>query len=391
MEWDFGGQDPLNVWAHECNDNNAQKWFFVGQQLKNRHDSRYCLDWDAGSINGGDGFNIYMRYCESGGLASQHWFKASLDPEAGGERQELTIAFTTCEGAYSESGDPFFLSVNDGADERLDYVGDKRAGQTDSYTAHYDGALNRIVLSAGENGADTWQICRIVLNGYLYWNKGDEQGGSDLWLTTVGEGNGHDSVDLLPYFSEHDTNTDPEPLTNPEGCTDSPEGWSEGADETKFDCEWYGRQLADPNFDCVDHDYVGTDGKSAAEACCACGGGSNGVGVPSRPPPVSTCSAGVDSCVAARDGDGRPYTYVVCPDSVEQHDVKYGDFYLLGSSAEVAEDGVVHYTNGSAEHCDGPRTITVSFACSMTEDYTMVVHEPEMCVFEGVMHHPCAC
>lgn len=27
-----------------------------------------------------------------------------------------------------------------------------------------------------------------VLNGYLYWNKGDEQGGAELWVTAVGEG-----------------------------------------------------------------------------------------------------------------------------------------------------------------------------------------------------------
>lgn len=76
---------------------------------------------------------------------------------------------------------------------------------------------------------------------------------------------------------------------------------------------------------------------------------------------------------------------------MEQHDVKYGDFYLLGSSAEVAEDGAVHYTNGSDDHCEGPRSITISFVCSMSEDYNMLVRETEMCVYEGVLHHPCAC
>merc|ERR1719253_629418 len=126
MDWDYEGPNPLNVWAHKCHDGDNQKWYFVGQQLKSRHDSTYCLDWDVGSINGGEGFNIFMRKCEPEGLASQNWFKAEFDKDQTDFEKEITIEFTTCDDTFSASEDAFYLSVNDDPVTALDLPGDKQ-------------------------------------------------------------------------------------------------------------------------------------------------------------------------------------------------------------------------------------------------------------------------
>merc|ERR1719498_911565 len=396
MEWHFDGPEPLNVWANACGDGAHQKWFFVGQQLKNRHDPTYCLDWDAGSINGGDGFNIYMRKCETQGLTSQYWFKSEFDSETKEHDKELTIQITTCADTYSSSVDAFFISANGDPVVVLDTVDDKAAGQMDSYLVPYSGALDSLVISA--EGSDNWQICRLVLNGYLFWNKGDEQGATELWLSDSPDDLGAPSaagakqaVDLLPFFSEEDSGEYVAPTTPAAECTDAPENWSEGEGDTQFTCAWYAQQLADPNFNCDDSDYVGTDGKTASEACCVCGGGSAMSGVATRPPAVETCNAGIDTCLAARDAEGRHYTYIVCPENVEQKDTKYGDYYLLGKAPTVADDGSMSFSDGSATGCPDARarSIHVRFVCG--QESVMEISEPEVCSYEGVLHHPCAC
>merc|ERR1719253_1399608 len=142
MDWDYDGPNPLNVWAHECHDGDNQKWYFVGQQLKSRHDSTYCLDWDVGSINGGDGFNIYMHKCDTEGLSSQHWFKAEYDSGQTNYDKELTLDITTCADTFSASQDPFSITVNEGSPTKIDTYGDKENDGTDPYTIRYTGVLD---------------------------------------------------------------------------------------------------------------------------------------------------------------------------------------------------------------------------------------------------------
>ncbi len=56
---------------------------------------------------------------------------------------------------------------------------------------------------------------------------------------------------------------------SPPPCADSPVGWHDG-DGTEFNCGWYG---IGNRCTLYGNDYPGTDGKTANEACCACGGG----------------------------------------------------------------------------------------------------------------------
>jgi hypothetical protein len=63
-------------------------------------------------------------------------------------------------------------------------------------------------------------------------------------------------------------------LSSTPPCTDSPVGWhDDGSDEndwdgSEFNCVWYGVGIR-----CTLFGNLGTDGKTANEACCACGGG----------------------------------------------------------------------------------------------------------------------
>ena len=59
------------------------------------------------------------------------------------------------------------------------------------------------------------------------------------------------------------------------GCSSSPGGWMDSDGE---DCYWYAQG---DNCGLYGNDYAGVENKTASEACCACGGGSN----PSNEPP----------------------------------------------------------------------------------------------------------
>merc|ERR1719453_1058764 len=114
----------------------------------------------------------------------------------------------------------------------IDLPGDKQSGQADTYTVRYSGVLNKVTLSA--EGNDNWQICRMVLNGYMFWNKGDEQGSEELYLSIGNETGMVSSVDVLPFFTSIDSAlTNEEEFKSGDGCEDSPVGWTEASG---YDC-----------------------------------------------------------------------------------------------------------------------------------------------------------
>jgi len=442
MEWDHDGPEPLNVWARQCDDDVRQKWFFVGQELKNRHDPSYCLNWDVGGVNGGEGFNVYMRLCEEQGLASQHWFKADLDDtEPSGSAQEVTVQITTCDEEHSDGPlGEYYLSPNKDVAEiedagrvgthllsTSDEFQGKGLGETTTWTIRYIGALQSLVLSTpdcGRGNDHNWQICRIVVNGYLHWNRGDtpdvpstastvceDVDGANAAPSSAsmyfGWGDlGRGATDLLAYLSETDSATIPAPVSNPEGCVDSMDNWSEGPEDSLWTCQWYANWLADPDFFCDQYEYTGPDGLVAAQACCKCGGGSNGAGIPERPPAVTACtqSAGLlTECFAAKEASGAAFTYLVCPDYVEQK--AWGEGYLVSTqgknpTVETDEsDGVtleLHYTDGEVG-CDSnheaTRSISIQFACGLTDEPTISISNPNDpdCALSALVYHKCAC
>ncbi len=70
---------------------------------------------------------------------------------------------------------------------------------------------------------------------------------------------------------------------------DDPKDWHD-SDAEFYDCEWYAQGT-----NCRDYgDFFRNFGKTANEACCACGGGSTGGGGPSPSPPPgpSPCPSG---------------------------------------------------------------------------------------------------
>lgn len=196
------------------------------------------------------------------------------------------------------------------------------------------------------------------------------------------------SVELLPFFVAEDSATRVEEIKSAKGCDDSPEGWAE--EGAGYDCNWYSQHLADESWTCDSNGYVGTDGLTAEEACCACGGGSTATKLVVRPDEAKTCTKGalLDNCVAAA-ADSR-FTYLVCPDYVEQID-KRGGSILYGTEVEVDEGGAMSFTKGDDDWCPEARSINIKFECGEKDEIKIWVTEPRTCAYEGTVKHPCAC
>jgi len=108
-----------------------------------------------------------------------------------------------------------------------------------------------------------------------------EQSAEDLGDTGRDDSYGHGLVradrakDLLDGFTLSPTTS---PTAAPP-CTDSPEGWYD-SDGTDYDCDWYAQ-----GSNCeVYGDLFENFGKTANEACCACGGGEAGTSAPTVSP-----------------------------------------------------------------------------------------------------------
>lgn len=72
------------------------------------------------------------------------------------------------------------------------------------------------------------------------------------------------------------------PVISPPSCKDDPERWHD-SDGQFYDCEWYAQ-----GSNCALHgDSFENYGKTASEACCACGGGSSGRSKPTEYPTTS--------------------------------------------------------------------------------------------------------
>merc|ERR1712038_64749 len=101
-------------------------------------------------------------------------------------------------------------------------------------------------------------------------------------------------------------------------CDDDPEGWYD-SDGPQYDCEWYGQGS---NCQAYGHLYENF-GKTANEACCACGGGRSGTSSPTDSPTPSPTDSPTPSPTdpptpsptASDDDDGADDDDMVeCPD-----------------------------------------------------------------------------
>merc|ERR1712038_2012930 len=101
-------------------------------------------------------------------------------------------------------------------------------------------------------------------------------------------------------------------------CDDDPEGWYD-SDGPQYDCEWYGQGS---NCQAYGHLYENF-GKTANEACCACGGGRSGTSSPTDSPTPSPTDSPTPSPTdpptpsptASDDDDGADDDDMIeCPD-----------------------------------------------------------------------------
>lgn len=122
-----------------------------------------------------------------------------------------------------------------------------------------------------------------------------------------------------------------------EPCFDEP-GWSNGRG-SQYDCAWY----KDPNSRCDEFDYEGTNGLTAQQACCDCGGGWY------TPAPTPPPTADERVCLDIPDwnnGRGDQYTcewYANDADRCEWYDYE-GKYQLTPDKACCSCGGGFKYT-----------------------------------------------
>lgn len=128
----------------------------------------------------------------------------------------------------------------------------------------YDSDNNLLV------GAVSWGY-ECAMNGYPgVYSRVSSQA---TWIkNTVCTDHSHPKPNFCSGFSLPPT---PSPVAGQ--CSDAPKNWHD-SDSIDYDCEWY---TNNKNCESYGDLYIGEEGKTANQACCACGGGSTS--------PASTC------------------------------------------------------------------------------------------------------
>jgi len=156
------------------------------------------------------------------------------------------------------------------------------------------------------------------------------------------------------------------PTCDPASCQDNPLGWHD-ADGPQYNCAWYAQGTNCESYG----DGFENDGKTANEACCACGGGDcNGNSPsPTSPPvtptlsPVQPTSAPIPSPTAPTPDNPvqSPATWGI--DRVDQRDLPLSNSYGVsgsgsGVTAYIIDTGIRHSHNEFGERATfGTNTI----------------------------------
>jgi len=143
------------------------------------------------------------------------------------------------------------------------------------------------------------------------------------------------------------------PTCDPANCQDSPLGWHD-SDGAQYNCAWYAQGTNCQSYG----DSYENDGKTANEACCACGGGDcNGSGpsptsspVQPTPQPVQPTSQPIPSPTAPTPDNPvqSPATWGI--DRVDQRDLPLSNSYSVsgngsGVTAYIIDTGIRHSHN----------------------------------------------